>query len=114
MSADSHPGGQLPLFEPRPGIVGRRHPETAHEAAQAVTPRTGTQRRLILDWITRCGPAGATDFEIQQRLGLDGNTERPRRLELEQAGLIVNSGRTRIHKGRRAIVWTATSLEGET
>lgn len=86
---------QLDLFGPRPGIVGAGHPDTSRAAARGITPRTGTQRRRVLDHIARCGTEGATDAELQEALGLNGNSERPRRIELVEAGLIVDSGRRR-------------------
>lgn len=49
-----------------------------------------------------------TDAEIQDALGLDGSTQRPRRRELEQAGLVFDSGERRAtHTGRAAVVWRA-------
>jgi hypothetical protein len=64
-------------------------------------PRTGTQRRRVLDYITQCDDHGATDLEMQHALSLAGNSQRPRRIELVGAGLIVDSGRRR----RGHIVW---------
>ena len=86
---------QLDLFEPRPGIVGADHPDTSKLAARTIEPRTGTQRRRVLDWCIMRAEAGATDLELQEALGLDGNTERPRRLELVHAGYLEDSGRRR-------------------
>lgn len=48
---------------------------------------TGQQRR-VLEYIELRGVHGATDVEIQKALRLRGDTQRPRRRELEQAGLI--------------------------
>lgn len=62
----------------------------------------------LLVWVTiECaGEAGLTDEEIGERTGLAGNTVRPRRLELEEGGLVCDSGRTRpTQSGRRATVW---------
>lgn len=83
---------------------------TQRQAALLVTPRTGTQRGRVLDWIARAGANGATDEEIAEGLGMLANTERPRRVELEEQGWIVNSGRTRkTHaSGSAAVVWTLT------
>jgi hypothetical protein len=94
---------QLDLFGPRPGIVGAGHPDTSRAAARGVTPRTGTQRRRVLDYISGRGDEGATDAELQDALHLNGNSERPRRIELVEAGLIVDSGRRR----HGHIVWTS-------
>ena len=96
---------QLPGFEDHT-ITGRHHPDTSRLAALDVLPRTGTQRRRVYDYILRSG--GATDFEIQNGLGISGNTERPRRVELVDGGLVADYGRRRREAGRLAIIWTAT------
>lgn len=95
------------LFDPRPGIVGATHPDTSHAAAVQVMPRTGTQRRRVLDYIAACGDHGATDLELQHALGLGGNSERPRRVELVTAELIADSGRRR----RGHIVWVGAHAQ---
>jgi len=51
-------------------------------------------------------PAGLTDEEIADVTRLRESTSRARRVELREAGLIVDSGRRReTRSGRRAIVW---------
>jgi hypothetical protein len=102
-TVDEH---QLTLFGPAPGIVGRHHPATSHLAAAEVEPRTGTQRRRVLDYLRLCGSYGATDAEIQSALHMSGNTERPRRIELVELGLVFDSGELRGSHSRPAIVWT--------
>ena len=92
-------------YEHLEGLVRTDHPDTAREAAAMVAPRIGTQRRKVYDFIASTGVAGATDIEIQTSLGMGGNTERPRRVELVDQGLISDSGRRRMHGGRRHIVW---------
>ncbi len=87
-----------------PGLVRRDHPDTSRDAAQLVTPRTGTQRRRVLDYVAARG--GATDREMQAALELDGNTQRPRRVELVTDGWLVDSGQRRLEHHRAAIVWT--------
>jgi hypothetical protein len=100
---------QRSLFDPAPGIVGHTHPDPSRAAAERVTPRTGTQRARVLDYVRwasetwRDNP-GATDAEVQRALGMDGNTERPRRIELVNAGHLEDSGRRR----DGAIVWVVT------
>jgi hypothetical protein len=52
------------------------------------------------------GAAGLTDEEIQADLHMQGSTQRPRRVELVRAGLVVDSGlRRRTFAGRSAVVW---------
>lgn len=82
-------------FTDAPGLVRNDHPDTSREAAWSVMPRSGTQRRKVLDYITRFGPVGATDEEIQRALSMAGNTERPRRVELVRGGHIYDCGQRR-------------------
>lgn len=89
---------------------------TSRAAALAVT-RPGSKRAEVLLAFYRWGDL--TDFEIQERLQMDPNTERPRRGELVDAQLVtpaVTSGAitgavspiTREHNGRRWQVWRLT------
>lgn len=78
--------------------------DTSAEAAEQMDLSTLNRMRLeVLDAIRR---QPQTDQQVQDRLGMDPSTERPRRRELVLAGLIRASGRkdwTRAH--RRAMVW---------
>lgn len=57
------------------------------------------------------GAEGATDEELAERLGLAGNTARPRRRELAQRNLVADSGVRRLTRsGRQAIVWVAVEF----
>lgn len=68
-----------------------------------------TQRGAIYEWLTLQGEHGATDEEIQNALRLPGDTERPRRQELQKLGMVVDSERKRMTKHMRpATVWVAT------
>jgi hypothetical protein len=50
---------------------------------------------------------GRTDEEMQKRIPMRENTQRPRRRELQLWGLVVDSGTTRATgSGRQAVVWT--------
>jgi hypothetical protein len=120
------------LFAPPPPPEAVRHAGDPHvclpadpwptqvAAAAAALPRTGTWRRWVLDaigaaWPVRPdGSGGLTDEEIEDALGIGGNTERPRRKKLEEAGLILDSGATRpTSTGKAAIVWVAAGLAEE-
>jgi hypothetical protein len=82
--------------------------ETSREAAEYAATNAETLRWRVFQVIHRAGKDGATDLEIQAELGLDGSTQRPRRIELLQAGDIEDSGQTReTPSGRRAVVWIA-------
>jgi hypothetical protein len=61
----------------------------------------------VLKFIRDRGASGATDKQIQSGLSMCGDTQRPRRRELEQAGLIREADHTR--NGLK--VWLAVDLE---
>jgi hypothetical protein len=85
---------------------------TTKAAALKVLPRTGTQRAEVLDAIIGAGAYGMTDAELQRALGMNPNTERPRRVELVEGGWIADSGQRRASAGADlSIVWTL-SLQG--
>jgi hypothetical protein len=87
--------------------TGIDHPDTSHYAADRIRPRTGTQRARVLEFIQQADEFGATDEEIQDGLGLNPSSQRPRRQELQKAGWIVDSGgRRKTRSGASAIVWT--------
>jgi|GEM_PF-4803886 hypothetical protein len=67
-----------------------------------------TQRGAIYEWLYLRGEEGGTDAEIQAALTLPGDTERPRRGELQAMGMIVDSGRKRRTQfNRLATIWIA-------
>ena len=81
---------------------------TSCEAAASVFNVAGRQRALLIAYYRARGPAGATDDEAQQALDMPGNTQRPRRRELQRAGLVRDSGRRqRTRSGRPAVIWIA-------
>ncbi|NLS97978.1 MAG: hypothetical protein GXX96_38060 [Planctomycetaceae bacterium] len=82
---------------------------TRRAAGVAIRPDAARLRARVLEFIQRQGTAGATDLEIQAGLQMSGDTQRPRRRELQQAGFIVDSGDVRsTASGRAAVVWVAT------
>jgi len=85
------------------------HSEPSHEAAASALPRSAHQREAVLAAIRARGDLGLTDEELQVLLELPGNSERPRRRELQQRGLIRDSGlrRAPAHDRVRATVWIA-------
>lgn len=55
---------------------------------------------------------GLTDEQIQQQLGMNPSTERPRRIELVDMGEIHDTGRTReTLSGRSAVVWGVKTMK---
>ena len=88
------------------GKVRRDHGATAHEAADRIEGASGKQRAAVLAEIIRSGELGRTDGELAEMLDLNPSSARPRRIELVEAGLIVDSGRTRkTASGRASVVW---------
>ena len=93
------------LFDDPPS---QAHSSTSVAAAEAIAPVAATLRRMVLEAIAAAGADGLTDEEGAERVGINGNTYRPRRRELEQADRIRNTGKTRQTKsGRKAVVWVA-------
>ena len=67
-----------------------------------------TLRRRVLAHLLACGARGATDQEIQDALSMDPSTERPRRVELVDDGLVRPAAAVRpTRSGRAAQVWIA-------
>lgn len=88
--------------------------DTSEAAAKAIAERVPALRQKVYDFIASKGLGGATDEEVCDALKMIGSTERPRRIELVEAGKVVESGQRRPTKsGRQAIVWIAqAALDG--
>ena len=87
----------------------QRRSATSRAAAMSVEPKTGTQRAIVLAFLRGCGPSGATDEQMQALIPLSANTQRPRRVELVKALLVVDSGLTKTtQSGKGAVLWIAT------
>lgn len=70
-------------------------------------PAIGRMHEQLLAVLTLAGSAGMTDQEMQAETGIKHNTQRPRRRELEDAGLVFDSGERRATtRSRNAVVWT--------
>ncbi len=90
-----------------PQAPAQRHSATSVAAAKAIEPNAETLRACVLAYL-RAVKSGATDEEIQEVTGMEGNTERPRRTELVRLGLVKDSGQVRkTRSGRDAVVWVA-------
>lgn len=97
---------QLNLFSNPPY---QRHSRTSKAASKGMETKAPSLRAQVL-MVIRCADVkGMTDEEIQQTLGINGSTERPRRVELLKAKCIMDSGMTRLTTtGRKAVVWRST------
>ncbi len=86
--------------------TGKNHPETSHQAAMRARPTSGTQRKAVLDLLKNAYPDGYIDEEMVQILGMNPNSQRPRRGELVEDGWSIDSGLRRLTSYREeAIVW---------
>ncbi len=81
--------------------------QTSAAANTAITPAKTALRTRVFDAIANAGRRGLTDNEVQEALQLDGNTQRPRRKELEQAGKVKPAGVRANANGRSCTVWVA-------
>lgn len=99
---------------PAPGRAGvsvsAYSPPTSRAAAVMAYPRSGTQRMRVLELLAARGTVGATDEEMQVRLGLGHNSQTPRRRELVLGGWVEDGGSTRPtgSTGAQATVWVLT------
>jgi hypothetical protein len=93
----------LPLFLKAP--PGQRHSGTSRAAAASQTPAKLTGDRLRIFSYLKSRPDGATDEEIAAALAMGENTERPRRVELQRAGMIRLVATRATKSGRKANVW---------
>lgn len=88
------------------GLLRRDAPDTSVQAEQRNLPREGTQRWRVLLLLQAAHPDGLTDEEMQTQLGMNANTQRPRRVELVRDGWLEDSGYRRPTRGGDpAIVW---------
>lgn len=69
-------------------------------------PRAKLGRDIVLEVIRSAGSRGMTDEEMQLATGLNPSTQRPRRIDLCNSGLVVDGGKKRLTRSLRpATVW---------
>jgi hypothetical protein len=84
--------------------------ETTYAAHRQIRRCAPEQREKILGAL-RSSPAPLTDEEIQDRTGLCQNSERPRRIELVEAGEVVAAPALKLTKsGRKAQAWMTARI----
>lgn len=94
------------LFDAAEGLARNDHPDTSKAAAKAIAVNTGTLRWKVLFALRYLG---MTAEELEQNLGLSGNTVRPRLVELRKAGMVAQSEHTALTRsGRAACLWQIT------
>jgi hypothetical protein len=90
----------------QPSLPFQKHSDTSVDAAEKAEPTAGTKRLEVYEFFVSIGRDGATDEQVQVALGMNPSTERPRRIELVNSGLVFDSGSTRLTRsGCRATVW---------
>lgn len=96
----------LPVFAAAaPAVRGSR---TSEAAARSLDSQTlNAMQRMVMEFIRQAGDAGATDEEIQIGIPMNPSSQRPRRGELVDAGLVVEAGTRKTRSGRLATVWAA-------
>lgn len=98
------PKGVL-LHRPAPA---QAHSTTSRAAAASISGSASVLRNAVLAFIRAAGSRGATDEEVQVGLNMNPSTQRPRRVELWDAGLVRPSDEKRpTRSGRNAQVWVA-------
>jgi hypothetical protein len=82
------------------------HSDTSRDAARSKQGDKKNEMSRVFWHLVNCADHGATDEEVQHALGMIGSTERPRRVELMDGGIVVDSGGRRpTMSGRSATVW---------
>lgn len=77
---------------------------TSYGAAVGIGERLTALQNVLFSFLSR-RPEGATDDEMQVSLNMNPSTQRPRRIELVERGLVVASGQRKTRSGRAATVW---------
>lgn len=87
--------------------------DTRRAARDGIAPTADHMRGIVLRYLLDQGERGATDEQGAQATGIRPDTWRARRVELRDAGLVIDSGRRRcVSSGRQAAVWVAAAASG--
>jgi hypothetical protein len=87
-------------------LYRRGDPATSRAAAQAILAQLPILQQAVYAYAYAQGSHGFTDDEMMAHFQSARSTYRSRRSELTRAGLIMDTGRTRILPTRRsAIIW---------
>jgi hypothetical protein len=120
LRCDGRQGAREAALETIPNrlLISGLSPATYGTSAAAARSSTdgdrARQREQVYRTIQAAGPAGCTDDEVEARLGLQGHSVCPRRIELWRARLVTEQltddgrpVRRRTRSGRSAVVWIA-------
>jgi predicted ArsR family transcriptional regulator len=92
-----------------PDTPGWKENDTSREAADSMSLRAGTLRRLAYDFILK-NPYHTAD-EVAEALGESPLAIRPRISELRVKGMIINDGRGQNKSGKAAHLWKAVRID---
>jgi hypothetical protein len=98
------------------GVPYQTHSHTSQAAAESVAPQRTKLEAEALDHFLAAGPAGLTDWELNERAGRSNNTGlAPRRVALEGRGLVVKTTKRRANPrtGRLAAVYVHRTYQAE-
>ena len=94
-------------------LPAQDHSVTSIRAADSMEAHAPTLRDQVYNFMRNQRSFGATDEEIQLALVMNPSTQRPRRIELLNDGLIEKTALTRkTRSGRSASVWKVVSSFG--
>jgi hypothetical protein len=98
---------QIDVFEPpRQTAPYQPHSRTSRAAAREIQASLNGLQLQVLKLIARAGPV--PDERIQEWLGMNPSTERPRRIELVRLGMVAAAGSCTVRSGRTATAWAIT------
>lgn len=102
------PVSWLSIVDPR-HLARRTDPATSHIAARAQLDRLTSGQHKVLAALASAGDHGMIDHDHQAVNGLIQTSAGKRRGELTKAGLVIDTGRTRLSPvGSPAAVWKIT------
>lgn len=89
---------------PPPDELARSNDTTSLDAAKTVSAyQRSQQQQDLIDVLEVHGPL--TDEQMVQLTAMNPNSQRPRRRELEKAGVLCEAGEARTASGRKAKTW---------
>lgn len=87
------------------GLPFQPHSATSKAAAKSFAAKAPSLKQQVLDFF-KSRPDGATDEQLINHFGLSASSVRPRRVDLVDDELLIDSGRTaKGRSGRDATVW---------
>jgi hypothetical protein len=99
--------GDTPFLPRGPEQITRRSdPHTSFQAGRTVLPRLRELQREVYNVLAKF-PDGLTDLELEEKCGSHGSTYRTRRAELVELGIVIDTGQTRLQRGRNRKIWKA-------